>query len=71
MEKLKPSEGLVESSSPVLESVAEVNNVDHSSISSSHDTIFVGNMDVPILGTALRLPTNMGYKGGGLGINGK
>ena len=56
LEKLKPP-------SPTSEPTTQVNNVDHSSVSFSHDTISVGNMEVCILGTGMTLLTKMGYKG--------
>lgn len=68
---MKLNEGLANVSSHVSESTPEVNNADHSLVSFSHDTIYVGNMEVPILGTGMRLLSKMGYKGGGLSVNGQ
>ena len=71
MEELRHNEGLVKPSSPASESTFEVNNVDHSLVSFSHDTISVGNMEVPISGTGMRFFTKMGYKVEGLVVNGQ
>ena len=53
------------------ESTTEVNRVGSSSISFSHDVISIGSLEVPISRTDMILLTNMGYKGGGLGVNGQ
>ena len=71
LKELKHKKYLVKPSSTALESTTKVNNVDHSSVSFSHDVISVGNVEVPISGTSMRLLTKMGYKGGGLGVNGQ
>ena len=64
LEKLKRNEVLMKTSLPTLESTTEVNNVDNFLVSFSHDVIFVGSLEVPILGISLRLLTNMGYAEG-------
>ena len=69
LEEFKLKKGLKNPSSPILESTSEVNDVDVSSISSSHAIISMGNVEIPIIGTGMRVVTKMGYKGGGLGIN--
>ena len=71
MEELKCNEGLAKPSSHVSELTTEVNVVENSSVLCSHYTIFVGNMEVPISRIGMRLITKMGYKGGGLGLNGQ
>ena len=71
LEKLNHNEGLLKSSSPISASIVEVNNVDNSLVSFSNETISVGNIEVPIKRTSMRLLTKMGYKGGGLGVNGQ
>ena len=58
-------------SSHVSKLTSEVNRVDFSSVSSSHDIIYVGSIEIPIIGTSMRLLTKMGYKGGGPGVNGQ
>jgi len=58
-------------SSPDSESITKVKNVASSLVSFSHDVIFVGSIEVHILGTCMGLLTKMGYKGGGLGVNGQ
>ena len=63
-EKLQHNEGLVKPSSPISELTIEVNNVCISSVSFSHDTIYVGNMEVSISGSDMRILTKMWYKGG-------
>ena len=68
---MKFSERLAKPSSPPSKSTTEVNNVGSSSVSFSHDVIYVGSLEVPISGTDMRLLTKMGYKGGGLGVNGQ
>jgi len=57
LEKLKRNEELGKQSSLVLESTTEVNKVNHSYISFSHENIFVGNMEEPILRTGMGLLT--------------
>lgn len=69
--KLKCNEGLVKPYSPILELIVEVNNVDCSLVSFSHDAISIGNMELPILGTSMRLLMEMGHKGGGFCVNGQ
>ena len=71
MEKLKYIEGLKKPSSPAFASTSKVNDVDFTSVSSSHAIISVGNVKIPITGNGMRLLTKMGYKGGGLGVNGQ
>ena len=71
LDKLKRNEGLKSPSPPVFELTSKVNNVYCSSISSSHAIIYVGNVDIPIIEIGMRLLTKMGYKGGGLGVNGQ
>jgi len=71
LEEVKRNEGSKKPSSSISKSTFEVNSYDHSSISSSHAIISVGNVDIPITGTNMRLLTRMGYKGGGLGIHGQ
>ena len=60
LEELKRNEGLAKPSSLVSKLTAEINNFDHSSVSFSRDIIPVGNMEVPISGTDMRLLTKMG-----------
>ena len=57
--------------SHVSKSTTKVNSVDLSSVSSSPNIISVGSVEIQITGTSMRLLTKMGYKGGGLGINGQ
>ena len=45
------------------------NSVDFYLVSSSHSIISVGDVEIPITGTGMRLHTKMGYKGG-IGVNG-
>jgi len=71
LEKLKGNKGLTNPSSPTSESMTEVNNVESSSISFSHDTISIKSIGVPISGTDMRLLIKKGYKGGGIGVNGQ
>jgi len=61
LETLKRNEGLVNPSSPTSESTVKVNSVHRSSVSFSHDTIFVGILQVPISVMDLRLLTKKGY----------
>ena len=71
LEELKRNKGLKQPSSPIFASTSEVNNVDVSSVSSSHAIISVENVEIPITGTGMRLLTKMGYRGGVLGIHGQ
>ena len=49
-------------SSVLSNSTMEVKDVDFPSVSSSHSIIYVGNVEIPITGTNLRLLTWMRYK---------
>ena len=53
-----------------MKSTPKVNNVYFSSVS-SHDIILVGSVEIPIIGTSMRLLTKLGYRGGGLGVRGQ
>lgn len=69
LEELKHKKGLKKPLSSVSKPTYEVNNVDFSLVSSSHAIIYVGNVEIPIIGTGMRILTKMGYKRGGLGVN--
>lgn len=68
----KPSMIDDENPSPILsKSTVEVKDVELSSVSSSHNIISVGNLEMPITRTSMRLIIKMRYKGEGLGIHWK
>ena len=71
LKEVKHNEGSQNSSLPISKLTSEVNSYDHSSVSSSRAIISIGNVEIPITGTDMRLLTRMGYKGGGLGIHGQ
>ena len=61
LKEVKHNEGLKKPSSHVSKSTSKVNSVDLSSVSSSHDIIYVGSVEIPITRTGMRLLTKMRY----------